>query len=53
VFGPATALIEDIRREAAQWAQPISMKQVRLLSSILGTDIGILGAARIALDQHE
>jgi glucokinase len=53
VFGPATALLEDIRREAAQWAQPISMKQVRLVSSVLGSDIGVLGAARVALDQHE
>ena len=53
VFGPATTLIEDIRHEAAQWAQPISMKQVRLVSSVLGTDIGVFGAARVALDQHE
>ncbi len=53
VFGPARVLLEDIRREAAQWAQPISMKQVRLVSSVLGSDIGVLGAARVALDQHE
>ncbi|HEX6062769.1 MAG TPA: ROK family protein [Longimicrobiales bacterium] len=53
VFGPATTLIDEVRREAARWAQPISMKQVRLASSVLGTDIGVFGAARVALDQHE
>lgn len=51
VFGPATDLLEDIYREALQWAQPISIRQVRLAPSALGSDAGLYGAGRVALDQ--
>ena len=45
VFGPATAFLDRIRREARRWAQPISMRQVRLEASRLGSDAGLYGAA--------
>ena len=50
VFGPAVSLIEDIRAEAARWAQPISMRQVRLCASALGSDAGVFGAAAAAFN---
>ncbi len=51
VFGPATALLDDIYREALKWAQPISVKQVKLVPSALGGDAGLYGAANVALKQ--
>ena len=49
VFGPAVRFLDRIRDEARQWAQPISMKQVRLVASTLGGDAGLYGAARLAM----
>lgn len=49
VFGPATEFLPVIAAEAAKWAQPISMKQVRLEASGLGNDAGLYGAAYRAL----
>ena len=51
VFGPATDLLDDIYREALLWAQPISIRQVKLVPSALGSDAGLYGAARVAFDQ--
>ncbi|HET9439786.1 MAG TPA: ROK family protein [Longimicrobiales bacterium] len=51
VFGPAAELLDDIYREALQWAQPISIRQVKIVSSALGGDAGLYGAARVALEQ--
>ncbi len=48
VFGPATELIPDIKREAEKWAQPISMKQVSFEASALGGDAGVYGAGFLA-----
>jgi glucokinase len=48
VFGPATELIPDIKREAEKWAQPISMKQVAFEASAFGGDAGVYGAGFIA-----
>ena len=50
VFGPATRFLPQIRAEATQWAQPISMQQVRFVASTLGGDAGLYGAARLALE---
>jgi glucokinase len=50
VFGPAVRFLERIRIEAARWAQPISMGQVRFVASTLGGDAGLYGAARLALN---
>lgn len=49
VFGPAAEFLPVIAAEAAKWAQPISMKQVRLEVSGLGNDAGLYGAAYSAL----
>lgn len=49
VFGPAAPLLDDIYAEALKWAQPISIKQVRLCPSALGSDAGLFGAAAVAL----
>jgi glucokinase len=49
VFGPAAALLEDIRTEALKWGQPISMQEVELEVSQLGGDAGLYGAGYLAL----
>jgi glucokinase len=49
VFGPAIKFIDAIKKEAAKWAQPISMTQVSLEPSALGGDAGIYGAGFMAL----
>ena len=49
VFGPAVTLIPDIVKEAAKWAQPVSIKQVSIVASALGGDAGVTGAGYIAL----
>lgn len=41
--------LEPIRTEAARWAQPIALRQVRIELTQLGEDAGVLGAARLAL----
>ncbi len=50
VFGPATRLLGDIYAEAKKWAQPIAMRQVKLQASKLGSDAGLYGAGRLALE---
>lgn len=49
VFGPAARFLSEIRKEARLWAQPISIRQVRLEVSALGADAGLYGAGRLAL----
>ena len=49
VFGPAARFLERIRMEALKWAQPITMPQVRLEVSVLGTSAGLYGAGYLAL----
>lgn len=48
IFGPAVKFIPEIIEEAAKWAQPISMKQVSIEASSLGSDAGIYGAGWLA-----
>jgi len=48
VFGPAEQYIARITEEAKKWAQPISMKQVRIGVSSLGGDAGLIGAGKLA-----
>jgi glucokinase len=43
--------LEPIRRAVPRWAQPIAAKQCRIEPSALGEDAGLLGAARLALDE--
>lgn len=49
VFGPAKKLIPFIMKEAARWAQPISISQVELEVSGLAGDAGVYGAGYLAL----
>jgi glucokinase len=49
VFGPARRFLEEIRREAARWAQPISMRSVAIEPSALGNDAPLVGAGFLAL----
>ena len=50
VFGPAIRFLDRIREEAARWAQPISVTQVRLEATALGPDAVLWGAGQLALD---
>ena len=43
-------LLGPARRTMRQWAQPLAVKQVRLVRSRLGARAGILGMARLAFD---
>lgn len=47
VFGPAARLLDRIRAEARQWAQPISITQVEIELSALGGDAVLYGAAAL------
>ena len=49
VFGPAAKFLDRIHVEAKRWAQPISIQQVKLVSSSLGADAGLYGAGRLAM----
>ena len=49
VFGPGRKWLGDIYAEAKKWAQPISIKQVELRPSKLGSHAGLYGAACLAL----
>ena len=42
-------LLEPLRREVLEWAQPLAARQVRIEMTQLGEDAGLLGAARLAL----
>jgi glucokinase len=52
VFGPAAKLLPAIKSEAARWAQPISITQVRIDVSDLGGAAGVYGAGYLALKIH-
>ena len=49
VFGPAVQFKHQIYEEAAKWAQPISMQEVTMDVSFLGTQADLYGAGRLAL----
>ncbi len=48
----ADLLLEPLRREAAEWAQPVAMKKTRIELSHLGEDAGLLGAVRLVFLQQ-
>lgn len=50
VFGPGLKYLDAIAAEAKKWAQPIAMQQVILQGSALGTQAGLYGAGKLALD---
>ena len=49
VFGPGLKFLDLIYDEAKKWAQPISIRQVKLQGSSLGNDAGLYGAGLLAL----
>lgn len=49
LFGPGTRFLARIYAEARRWAQPVSIGQVTLVASALGSDAGLYGAARLGL----
>ena len=49
VFGPGVRFLDRIRAEAARWAQPISIGQVRIEVSVLGGDAVLVGAGALVL----
>lgn len=49
VFGPGYRYLERIRAEAARWAQPISIGQVKVDVSALAGDAVLYGAGALAL----
>ena len=51
VFGPAKPFLPKIATAARKWAQPIAIKHVKIVSSKLGTDAALIGAACRALNQ--
>jgi glucokinase len=53
VFGPAIQFKHRIHEEAAKWAQPISMQEVTIDASELGTLGELYGAGRLALIASE
>ena len=50
VFGPAAKFVDEIKTEAAKWAQPISITKVTFENSVLGTDAAVYGAGFLALN---
>ncbi|MCC6163808.1 MAG: ROK family protein [Acidobacteria bacterium] len=49
--GAAPLVLDAIRDEAARWAQPIAFRRCRIELTTLGENAGLLGAARLALDE--
>ena len=45
----ADLFLDDLKRVAAEYAQPLSFPQVEIVVSNLGTEANLLGAARLAL----
>jgi glucokinase len=48
--GAADLLLDRVRADVRQWAQPIAAARCRIEVTRLGEDAGLLGAARLALD---
>jgi glucokinase len=48
VMQASDLMLEQIRRNALAWTQPVAAKHVRIETTALGEDAGLLGAARLA-----
>ncbi len=48
VFGPAIMFLDEIKKEALKWAQPLSAKNVKFVESKLGQNAGLYGAGQLA-----
>lgn len=53
VFGPAVQFLDRIMQESIKWAQPISIAQVRLESSSLKGEAGLIGAGYLAIKSRD
>jgi glucokinase len=53
VFGPGLKLLDRIYERSKKWAQPVAIKEVRLVGGQLGTDAQLLGAARLVMDNKK
>lgn len=53
VFGPALRLLDQIRKEASRWAQPLAFEDVTFEPSVLQEDAGLAGAGFLALQGRE
>lgn len=53
IFGPASRFLSRIEAQARKWAQPIAINQVRFVASTLGSDAGLYGAGRLAMEMNE
>lgn len=51
IFGPAARYLPEIFAEAWRWAQPISIRQVKLELSKLGSDAALYGAGYLAWER--
>lgn len=49
VFGPGGQFLDRIRAEALRWAQPISIHQVTIETTALGSDAVLIGAGALAV----
>ena len=50
VAAAGNMILDAARKTMKQWAQPLAVKQVRVVRSRLGTRAGLLGAAKLAFD---
>jgi len=50
LFGPASQFLDRILEEAKKWAQPLSIQEVQLETSILQGDAGLIGAGYSAIN---
>ena len=53
IFGPALKFRNEILHESRKWAQPLSISQVCLEGSALGSDTALYGAGYLALKNIE
>ncbi|HEX2867732.1 MAG TPA: ROK family protein [Ignavibacteriales bacterium] len=49
LFGPAQQFLDEIKEETSRWAQPLFMKQVKIVGSQLGSNAGLIGAGHLAM----
>lgn len=49
LFGPAQQFLEEIKEETCKWAQPLFMKNVKIVGSQLGSNAGLIGAGHLAM----
>jgi len=51
LFGPALQLLDNIKKEAEKWAQPIFVENIKFVKSELGANAGLFGAGHLATEK--